>query len=75
MRIRKSLLRPHDRRYTSSGAFQSIRFIVQTGSDDIRSDSSAAGELFSVNGQPLQTLSLKAHNADAADDRRIRPHH
>jgi hypothetical protein len=48
---------------TPSTKFQSIRFIIQTGGDDIRSDSSATAELFSVNGQPLQTLTLKAQNA------------
>lgn len=57
------LLSDQSQAQTPSTKFQSIRFIVQTGSDDIRSDSSATAELFSVNGQPLQTLSLKAHNA------------
>ena len=47
----------------SSTKFDSIRFIVHTGGDDLRGDSSAAAELFSVNGQALQTLTLKAQNA------------
>ena len=47
----------------SSTKFDSIRFVVHTGGDDLRGDSSAAAELFSVNGQALQTLTLKAQNA------------
>lgn len=47
----------------SSTKFDSIRFVVHTGGDDLRGDSSATAELFSVNGQALQTLTLKAQNA------------
>jgi hypothetical protein len=47
----------------SSTKFDSIRFVILTGGDDLRGDSSATAELFSVNGQPLQTLTLKAENA------------
>jgi hypothetical protein len=47
----------------SSVKFDSIRFIVHTGGDDLRGDSSSTAELFSVNGQALQTLTLKAQNA------------
>ena len=48
---------------SSSTKFDSIRFVILTGGDDLRGDSSATAELFSVNGQPLQTLTLKAQNA------------
>ena len=46
----------------SSAKFNSIRFIVHTGGDDLRGDSSAAAELFSVNGQALK-LDPKSENA------------
>jgi hypothetical protein len=52
----------------SSTKFDSIRFIVHTGGDDLRGDSSATAELFSVNGQALQTLTLKRQNAGSWDN-------
>jgi hypothetical protein len=39
--------------------YSSIRFIIQTGGDDLRGDSSASAQLFSINGSPLQTLTVK----------------
>jgi hypothetical protein len=47
----------------SSTKFDSIRFVVHTGGDDLRGDSSATAELFSVNGQALQTVTLKTQKA------------
>ena len=52
-----------DAQTLSSTKFDSIRFIVHTGGDDLRGDSSATAELFSVNGQALQTVTFKPEKA------------
>jgi microsomal dipeptidase-like Zn-dependent dipeptidase len=45
-----------------AGTFNQIQFVIGTGSDDLRGDSSATATLQSPNGSPVQTLTLKAHN-------------
>ena len=47
----------------SSTPFNTIQFKIQTGGDDLRGNSSATAQLFSVNGQPLQTITLKDQKA------------
>jgi hypothetical protein len=50
-------------RAQAPSSFDTIRFVIQTGGDDLRGDSSATADLYSVNGQHLQTVTLKAQKA------------
>ena len=45
-----------------AGTFNQIQFVLGTGGDDLRGDSSATVLLESANGSPLQTLTLKSQN-------------
>ncbi len=42
------------------GSFNQIRFVIGTGDDDLRGDSSATATLKAANGSTLQVISLKA---------------
>lgn len=44
------------------GTFNQIQFVIGTGSDDLRGDSSATALLESPNGSPVQTLTLKSQS-------------
>ena len=43
--------------------FNQIKFVIGTGSDDLRGDSSATAALMASNGTTLQTITLKSQNA------------
>jgi hypothetical protein len=43
----------------ASTTLNTIQFKIQTGGDDLRGNSSATAQLFSINGQPMQTITLK----------------
>jgi hypothetical protein len=45
---------------TADSPATGIQFIIKTGGDDLRGDSEATAEIFSVDGQPLQNVTLKA---------------
>jgi len=45
-----------------AGTFNQIQFIIGTGGDDLRGDSSASATLLSPNGRTLQVLQLKTQN-------------
>jgi hypothetical protein len=50
------------------GSFNQIQFVVGTGDDNLRGDSSATATLEAPNGTPLQVMTLKAQNQPAWDN-------
>jgi hypothetical protein len=53
---------------TANTPMKQIQFIISTGGDDLRGDSEATAEIFSVNGQPLQKIELKTQNDSSWDN-------
>ena len=47
------------------GSFNQIQFVISTGSDDLRGDSSAIATLKAANGSTLQVITLKGQNASS----------
>ena len=47
------------------GSFNQIQFVIGTGSDDLRGDSSATATLQAANGSTLQVIALKSQNASS----------
>jgi hypothetical protein len=48
-----------------AGTFNEIQFVIGTGGDDLRGDSSAIATLQAANGSTLQTIALKQQNASS----------
>ena len=47
------------------GSFNQIQFVIGTGNDDLRGDSSATATLKAANGSTLQVITLKSQNASS----------